>query len=162
MAYTYGTTDKLRIYLSVNNRQSIMMMPVTPPEFNVDKPRTNETFDTVRAGEINLIGNEQLKTVSFSSIFPRRKYPFANYYFGISDIDDESRNFSPITEYVDGFSYVEYLDRWYRDKLPMRLVITTTDINMPVTISDFSYKIGTTGDIEYSITLQEVRLFDGY
>ena len=128
------------IYLSVNNRAEVLRLPVLPPEFTVSKSRNNEVFDTVSQGQLKLIGTSALKTISWSSFFPVRDYPF------LRDRSDTA------------FGYLYTIDTWYERKLPIRLIITDTPINMAVTIDDFSYTIGKDGDMKYSITLSEVKL----
>ena len=55
-------------------------------------------------------------------------------------------------------AFKELMQYGYERKLPIRLIITDTPINMAVTIDDFSYTIGRDGDMKYSITLSEVKL----
>ena len=64
------------IYLSVNNREQVLRLPVLPPEFSVTKPQANETFETVTQGQLKLMGTPGLKGISWSSFFPVRDYPF--------------------------------------------------------------------------------------
>lgn len=128
------------IYLSVNNREQVICLPVLPSEFTVSKPLSNEVFETVTQGELNLIGKSKLKSISWSSFFPSKDYPF---------LRDKSNT---------AFGYVYLLDTWYSQKLPMRLIITETPINMACTIEDFSYTIKKDGDMYYNITLSEVKL----
>ena len=128
------------IYLSINNRAEVLRLPVLPPEFTVSKSRNNEVFDTVSQGQLKLIGTSALKTISWSSFFPNRNYPF------LRDRNDTA------------FGYLYTIDTWYEKKLPIRLIITDTPINMAVTIDDFTYTIGKDGDMKYSITLSEVKL----
>ena len=128
------------IYLSVNNRAEVLRLPVLPPEFTVSKGRNNEVFETVSQGQLNLIGTQALKKISWSSFFPCRDYPF------LHDRSDTA------------FGYLYTIDTWYERTLPIRLIITDPPINMVVTNDDFSYTIGRDGDMKYSITLSEVKL----
>ena len=128
------------IYLSVNNRAEVLRLPVLPSEFTVLKGRNNEVFDTVSQGQLKLIGTSALKTISWSSFFPSRDYPF------LRDRSDTA------------FGYLYTIDTWYEKKLPIRLIITDTPINMAVTIDDFTYTIGKDGDMKDTITLSEVKL----
>ena len=64
------------IYLSVNNREQVICLPVLPAEFTVSKPQKNEVFETVDQGELKLIGKAGLKGITISSFFPVRDYPF--------------------------------------------------------------------------------------
>ena len=128
------------IYLSVNNREQVLRLPVLPPEFTVSKPQSNETFETVTQGQLKLIGKPALKSISWSSFFPVRDYPF------LRDRSDTA------------FGYLYTIDTWVKKKLPIRLIITDTPINMACCIDDFSYSIKKDGDMNYSITLGEVPL----
>ena len=83
------------IYLSVNNREQVICLPVLPSEFTVSKPRSNEVFETVSQGELNLIGRSQLKSISWDSFFPSKDYPF---------LRDRSNT---------AFGYLYLLDTWY-------------------------------------------------
>ena len=128
------------IYLSVNNREQVLRLPVLPAEFSVSKPQSNEVFETVTQGQLKLIGKPSLKSISWSSFFPVRDYPF------LRDRSDTA------------FGYLYTIDSWVKKKLPIRLIITETPINMACCINDFSYSIKKDGDMNYSISLGEVPL----
>lgn len=128
------------IYLSVNNREQVLCLPVLPSEFTISKPQSNEVFDTVTQGQLKLIGRPSLKSISFSTFFPIRDYPF---------LRDRS---------MKAWGYLELIDTWILKKLPIRLIITETPINMACCVDDFSYTIKKDGDMYYSITLSEFKL----
>jgi hypothetical protein len=125
------------IFLSVNNREEILQIPVIPPEFSISKPQNNSVFETATQGELKILGVPKLRSISFNSFFPVRDYPFLK------------------TREKWGFEYTETLDRWISQKLPMRLVITETPINMAVCVDSFEYTIGKDGNLNYSISLSE-------
>ena len=128
------------IYLSVNNRAEVMRLPVIPPEFTISKPQGTEVFETVSQGELQLIGVPKLKGITISSFFPERDYPYL-------------RETS-----MKGWEYVYKIDTWIEQKLPIRLVITDTPINMAVAVKDFDYSIKTDGDLWYNLQLEEFPL----
>lgn len=127
------------IFLSVNNRKQVLKLPVLPERFQVSKPQKNEVFETVNQGELKLIGLPGLKSISWQSFFPVRDYPFLR-----------DRTYK-------GFQYVYILDTWRARRIPIRLVITGTPINMPCVIDDFNYEIGPDGDLYYTIVLGEFK-----
>ena len=96
------------IYLSVNNREQVLRLPVLPPEFTVSKSHSNEVFETVTRGQLKLIGRPSLKSISWDSFFPVRDYPF---------LRDRS---------YKAFGYLYIIDTWIQQKLPIRLIITDT------------------------------------
>ena len=108
------------IYLSVNNREQVIRLPVLPAEFSVAKPQSNTVFETVAHGQLKLIGTPNLKSISWSSFFPSKDYPF------LKDRTDKA------------FGYLYTIDTWIQQKLPIRLVITDTPINMVCCVDDFS------------------------
>lgn len=128
------------IYLSVNNRAEVLKLPVVPKEFTVSKPQKNEVFETVTQGELRLIGTPGLKSITISSFFPIREYPF---------LRDNT---------YKGFEYVYIIDTWILQKLPIRLIITDTPINMAVSVENFEYTIGQDGDLKYSLVLGEFKI----
>lgn len=125
------------IYLSVNNREQVLRLPVMPPSFTVVKPAKNGVFETVSGKELLTIGEAGLKEISFSSFFPVRDYPFLR-----------DRTYK-------GQEYVYILDTWRAKKIPVRLIVTETPINIAVVIDDFRYTVRQDGDIWYDITFKE-------
>ena len=131
------------IYLSVNNRADIMKIPVLPPTFTILKPQSTETFETVSQGDLQLIGVPKLKGITIQSFFPVKDYPY---------LRDTS---------MKGWEYIDKLDLWISQKLPIRLVITDTPINMAAAVKDFQYTIKTDGDLWYKLDLEQFSLL-GY
>ena len=121
------------IFLSVNNREQILQLPVVPPEFTITKPRKNDVFETATQGDLKLLGTEGLKGIVIQSFFPVRDYPFLR-----------SRAYR-------GFEYVYIIDTWLNAKLPIRLIVTETPINMAVTVDNFEYTIKSDGDLYYTL-----------
>ena len=111
------------IYLSVNNREQILKLPVLPAEFTVSKPHANEVFETVTQGQLKLIGRPSLKSISWSSFFPVRDYPF------LRDRSDTA------------FGYLYTIDTWMLQKLPIRLIIT--QMILSIIVGTFSSNIHT-------------------
>ena len=116
-----------------------MKFPVLPSAFTVTKPQKNDTFETISQGELKLIGLTGLKSISFSSFFPVRDYPF------LRDRSDT------------GFGYVYTIDTWIARRVPMRLIITDTPINMAVVIDSFEYTVKSDGDLAYTINFSEFK-----
>lgn len=130
------------IYLSVNNGETVMTIPVIPPQFTITKPQSTEQFETVSRGDLQLIGLPQLKGIVIESFFPIRDYPF---------LRDRSKK---------GWEYVDMIDSWIEQKLPIRLVISDTPINMAVAVKNFEYTIQSDGDLWYNLELEEFDVLD--
>ena len=55
----------LDFYLSVNNSEEVVHIPVTPPSFSVTNSQSTETFESAGYGWIKIIGNTELRGVSW-------------------------------------------------------------------------------------------------
>ena len=69
----------LDFYLSINNSEEVIHIPVTPSEFTVSSSQGTETFETANYGWIKIIGNPELKTVSWSSFLPMTVFKGQKY-----------------------------------------------------------------------------------
>lgn len=129
------------IYISINNREKVIKIPVVPEEINITSPFNNQTCSTISQGEIKLIGLRGLKTISWESFFPAHNYPFRrdNTY--------------------DAWEYVNTLEEMRDCRIPVRLIITGADINIAAVIDEFNYGLKDgSGDVYYSISLSEFKL----
>lgn len=58
-----------------------------------------------------------------------------------------------------GWEYVEMIEGWRERKVPMRIVITNTPINMAFVITNFEYGVQDgSGDVYYSLSISEFPL----
>lgn len=138
------------IFLSVNNREEVLQIPVIPPSFTITKPQTTEKFETVSGEEILLIGTPKLKSIAIESFFPVREYPYIHHTYNPD---------------MWGWDYVYMIDTWIERKLPIRLIITydheDTPINMAVAVTNFEYSMKTDGDLWYKLEFEQMNLL-GY
>jgi hypothetical protein len=117
------------------------VVPVVQPPVKFGQTTNNETFNTLKFGDIKLMGDRGLRTVEWSSFFPVNK----KYY-----------NFIESGAELNGQEYVDFLEEHAEE--PFRLVITEkykTIRNMLVTVDTFDYEYNKAGDIEYSLKLEE-------
>ncbi|MGE7838005.1 hypothetical protein [Viridibacillus arvi] len=128
------------IFFSENNRKKVVQLPIVPSEFKIQSPFNNETYTTISQGDIALIGQRGLKTIAFSTFFPKKTYSFAR------------------SKKYKGWEYVELFESWRDKRIPIRLVITNTPINMLILIDNFEYgPQDGSGDIYYSLSLSEFK-----
>lgn len=130
------------VELSYNNKAEVLQLPINPSEIEVSESGQGNTYDVVGLGQINVIKDRQLKTYSFSGLFPAQWYPFVT-------TDD----------LLHPSEYIEMIEKWMGTKRPIRFIFTsdTYDINTPASIESFDWKevAGSGGDIEYSFQLKE-------
>ncbi|KUO58968.1 MAG: hypothetical protein APF84_05805 [Gracilibacter sp. BRH_c7a] len=129
---------------SYNNTQQLQL-PVPPSSFVLTQGNLNTTVNIQDAGEINLIGKGKLAAVSLSSFFPQEKYYFCQY-----------------SGFPSPYDCVRRIENWRKSGNPIRLIITTTEINLPVSIENFEYgeKEEGTGDVYFTLNLKEYRLIN--
>ncbi|WLR52468.1 hypothetical protein LC040_06080 [Bacillus tianshenii] len=127
-------------FLSINNREQVIKLPVIPSSFKIPSPVNNETYSTINQGEIKLIGLRGLKSITIDSFFPVKDYPFLR-----------DRTYK-------GWEYVEIIESWIDRRIPVRLVITDTPINLAMSIDNFESGIQDgSGDVYYSLVLSEFK-----
>lgn len=118
-----------------------LRFPVLPSEYKVQGSRGIETVNINAVGETDLGGMRGLRTVSFSSFFPKR---YDASYCEFRGIKNPQR-------------YVKQIEQMMNNGI-VKLIITGTDINFPCRISSFEWgEDDGTGDIRFSIALKEHR-----
>ncbi len=140
------------IFLSINNRQQVIKLPILPAQFKIQSGMKNDTYETISQGDIKLIGMPTLKSITLEAFFPKKEYSF---------LRDRKHK---------GWEYVEMIEEWKLRRVPIRLIISEdtvyTDngpniINMPCTIEAFEYGVQDgTGDIYYTLTLSEFKFIE--
>jgi LysM repeat protein len=125
-----GTTDKIQL-------------PVNPESIGQDDSSNFEDIVLASGDEKTVISGRNLKQFSISSFFPARR---------IIGLEVESFTMLPV-------QYVGKIEQWMNNKKIIQLQVTTTRINLPVTIRSFKWeeKGGSVGDIEYTIELKEYK-----
>lgn len=128
-------------YLSFNNKEDELRLPVTPSSFELSFSNENTTVNIQNIGEINLIGKTGLASISIKSFFPVTEYHFCKY-----------------TGFPTPIECVSLIQKWQTSGRPIRLIITETDINYAMAINTFSYGIDDgTKDINFSLELSEYK-----
>lgn len=133
----------IEMFLSTHDRSEVVKIPVIPSEIMLSSGSNNISYETIKLGEINLIGLPRLDTVTFESHFP------------IDEVVYSKNND------IRGWEYVEIINRWRKERIPCRLIISDTPINLLCTIEEFisGIRYGV-GDVYYSLTLKEFKFID--
>lgn len=128
------------IFLSINNREQVIQLPIVPAEFKIPSPVNNETYSTINQGDLKIIGQRGLKALTIDTFFPSKVYPFNR--------DNTYK----------GWEYVEIIESWIDRRLPIRLIATNTPVNMLMSIENFEYGLQDgSGDVYYSLQLEQFR-----
>jgi len=133
----------LDIFLSINNREQVIKLPVVPAQFKVSTGMNNQVYETITQGEIKLIGLSALSSITLESFFPAKDYPFLR------------------SEAYSGWEYAGIIEAWKARRVPIRIIITETPINMAVTIEKFEYGVQDgSQDIYYTLELSEFKFIN--
>jgi hypothetical protein len=122
-----------------------------PDQIEIKTGLANNTFDVVSLGEVGIIGNRKLTTISISSYFPKNYSSYCQYY----DIPEP-------------YAAVATIERWRDSKKPIKVEIAAMNINkghkkdsssINFMIEEFNYreKGGQPGDVYYDLSLKEYR-----
>lgn len=130
------------IELSVNNRKEYIQLVVNPQTLEFTDPQNNQQVTLLDVGSVNLLGDKGLISVSLQSFFPSKKSPFYKRYGG-KRTPEECKSL---------------VKKWKDNKMIVRLIISDMDINLAMTINNFTYsKREGDDDLYYTIELTEYR-----
>ncbi|KNF07173.1 LysM domain-containing protein [Gottschalkia purinilytica] len=134
----------MEFWITFNNKEHKLQLPIPPSEFEISEGLNNTTVNINEIGEINLIGNRNLSTISISSFWPNQLYSFCQY--------------API---IKPYEFIKTIKMFKSSGKPCRLIITDTDINIPVTIENFTYgERDGTGDVYFTLEFKEYRFIN--
>lgn len=122
--------------------ETALTIPVTPESFEISGGYDNQTVNINGLGEILLKGKRNLRTVSWSSFFPREHYDFCQ---------------TSEAEHIDPNNYITVMMLAAEFGLTVQVSISDV-ITLPMTLSTFTYgQDDGTADVNYSVTFTEVR-----
>lgn len=130
-----------QLVLSFENRSEVLELPWPLQEHNISSPHNTYSFDTINTGEVLAIGKKKLRTMTISSTFPSKPYPFL---------------FSQT--FPEPSVCIEMINKWRLSGKPIRVAIMDTDINLAMAIESFDYgkEDGDgSGDVAFTLALKE-------
>lgn len=135
-------STKYQMWLTYNGEKEKLQFPVLPETINVKSGSNNENMNIAGLGEITIMQSRPAYQFSFSSFFPKTKFP---------DVAVSSLT-APLT-------LVEKIKSWKASDKPVHFIITNCGIDLYCTIESFDTNEdgGDVGTIYYSITLKEYR-----
>ena len=122
-------------------KDKAIRLPVMPSEFERVIGASYDTNTIIGLGDVATFNGNGLAQLSLSSFFPNKQYSFNSY-----------------SNVPKPYDMVSYFKDWKNKGTVVRVILTSTDINQEMYITNFSYgeKDGT-GDIYYTIDLIEYR-----
>lgn len=130
---------KNEIWFKANGKD--FRLPIVPPEFERNTSASYDNEKVLGLGEVAIYSANGLSQISFSSFFPSKVYPFCAY-----------------SDFPKPYDCVAILKEWKNKGTIVRVIITGTDINQLMRITNFNYgKKDASGDVEYAIDFIEHR-----
>lgn len=125
------------IYLSeVSNKGSDFTFPALPEKIRVKNGTRYQSYDIIGKGTVKVPKGMDAGTISWSGVF-----------YGVT-----KKHEAMIREWTSPSDCKKTLNKWMEDGTVLRLLVTETNINFDITISDFEYEeTGAFGNAEYSI-----------
>jgi len=122
-------------------KDKAIRLPVIPSEFERVIGADYETNNIIGLGDVATFNSNGLAQLNLSSFFPNKDYGFNEY-----------------SNVPKPYDMVSHFKEWKNKGTVVRVILTGTDINQEMYITNFSYgeKDGT-GDVYYSIDLLECR-----
>ena len=122
-------------------KDKAIRLPVIPAEFERVIGADYETNNIIGLGDVATFNSNGLAQLSLSSFFPNKEYSFNEY-----------------SNVPKPYDMVSHFKDWKNKGTVVRVILTGTDINQQMYITNFSYgeKDGT-GDVYYTIDLLERR-----
>ena len=136
--------NKFKVYLTDQKTGEQLELPVNPSEIKF-KYETNDSQEMiVNFGQVNIVGEMKLATVSISSTFPKHDAHYVS----------TDKLLKPET-------YISKLSKIQKGKHQVRLVIATTKYSLLMTISNFEhgFENGFSDEYAYTLDLMQYRKF---
>ena len=136
--------DHFGLYLTDHQNKTVEI-PVAPEEVMLALERNNETVEIIKLGEVNRIKENKLKNISIDSSLPVN---MRNAQYTTASSIQNTASF-----------YLDFIKNWFDSKKAGRFTISTTAIDVRVTVESFSYgfKSGNIDEYVYTLQLKEWR-----
>ena len=132
----------MEMYLKKDDKD-IFRFPILPSAINVQDYAITNDSNITGLGDVTVFGGKGLRTIEISSFFPnpKRKYSFVSY-----------------NDYPKQYDCVNKIKKWMDKGEVLRFIVTGTEINFQVRITDFEYsEQDGTRDVYFTINLKEYR-----
>lgn len=113
-----------------------LVLPITPQEYEIAQETAYNKVNICSVGDVFVGGLEAVQTIKLMSFFPANSYSFSN------------------TKDTDPQKYINAIEALRKNKTVFRLIISNTDINLPVRVQSFLYgEQDGSNDVEYQLIL---------
>lgn len=149
-------------FILYNGKQKIIF-PINPESYEVVDSWDNQELNITQLGLITMIGKRGLKSITFSSFFPKNNYDFREKngtVMNITGIADTNNAIKALKkgEYLP-WTCIRLLQSWRGKILTFSISDTGGRVSWPCVIDgEFTYgERDHTGDVYFTITLKEYK-----
>lgn len=134
------------VYIYFSGNSETVALPVNPEQLEIKANGRNITEEVVGTGEINILRTPSLDTLTIESYFPKN---------GTLDFIQSFRTEQVLTKSADAM--FNFFDTAYRNKKPLKMVVTRLNISMIVGIENLTRinKAGEHDDIYFKMDLKK-------
>lgn len=123
-----------------NNQNVTITMPLLPEEISYSSTARFQEYEILDLGEVKLPRGRNLNTYSWDATFPSIKREYLPFLHGGKLQKPEV--------------YINHIEYWKNNQRKVNLMIQSTALNQrTVYIEEFSYRMTSIGDYQYSISL---------
>lgn len=124
--------------------KTLIQLPVNPPDLTVKTAGNNQTFETVKLGEVNILKDKKLTDITIKSFFPANlRLPWVVASGILAQ---------------PPFYYINLFEAIRDQKQSLRLVVADLGVNMEVSIEDFEYGFNAQDDdVHFTLSLKQAR-----
>lgn len=123
-----------------NNKNKTVELPIAPADFNFARAMDNKSASVMKLGEVNQIGVRKLYSTTIVGSLPVRT--------------KQSALVTARRPLATAVEYLRFFKKWQSSKKPGRLIITNTDVNVPITIENIEHGMKDGNDSEYVFSLE--------
>ena len=129
----------MEIYLGTDNDK--IRFPVVPSSIGVNRSNNIDTESVIKLGEVPIFNGTSLKTIEFTSFFPKLEYNVCDY-----------------TGFMKPYEFSEKIQKWMYEGKPLRVIVTDSPTNMQCLIQQFdTVEQDGTRDLYFTLNLLEYR-----
>lgn len=133
----------IRFFFQYDNR--VVQLPVNPPSLSIESAGNNKSIEIVSLGEITVLRKKKLSACSIECFFPATINKNNPYVLTQGSFEDPQ-------------FYVDFFEGVREARKPMRFIVTDTDINMLVSIENFTQtRNAMDDDLSYKLDLKQYR-----
>lgn len=131
----------MEFWFGYNNWESAIRLAVPPESFTIQTGKKIDVLSINDLGDYTIPNGDTASTINIKSFFPEKYDSYCDFNY-----------------IVPPYDLINKILWWKSTNRPIRLLITDTNINLPMLIESFNWgERAGTSDVEFEISLKEYR-----